>query len=218
VLSSVYQYEGQLQVVRGDRADRACLRCVWPAATRDGLVGNCAEAGVLGPVPGVFGSLQALEALKILLDLPGQIADELLVIDLLAHSVRRVRMRRATECVGGPCVRAPAVLAPAVAPDVELAFPSLEEALQAGFTIVDVRDAQEVAAEPTPAEPALHIPLGDLLHDSAHAADARRLLVCATGKRSLAAAQELRARGLSGVYSLHGGIRGLRRQAAAGET
>ena len=70
LFASVYQYEGQLQVVRGDEAT-ACLRCVWPEATRDGLVGNCAEAGVLGPVPGVFGSLQALEALKLLLGLPG---------------------------------------------------------------------------------------------------------------------------------------------------
>src|SRR6185437_1901656 len=51
VFSSVYQYEGQLQVVRPDRGG-ACLRCLWPQATRDGLVGNCAEAGVLGPVPG----------------------------------------------------------------------------------------------------------------------------------------------------------------------
>ena len=64
LFASVYQYEGQLQLVRGDDAT-ACLRCVWPEATRDGLVGNCAEAGVLGPVPGVFGSLQALEALKL---------------------------------------------------------------------------------------------------------------------------------------------------------
>jgi len=70
IFSSVYQYEGQLQVVRPDR-NGACLRCVWPEATRDGLVGNCAEAGVLGPVPGVFGCLQALEALKTLLDLRG---------------------------------------------------------------------------------------------------------------------------------------------------
>ncbi len=89
IFSSVYQYEGQLQVVRPDR-DGACLRCVWPEATRDGLVGNCAEAGVLGPVPGVFGSLQALEALKTLLDLPGQLGNELLVLDLLTMSTSRV--------------------------------------------------------------------------------------------------------------------------------
>ena len=99
IFSSIYQYEGQLQVVRPER-DGACLRCVWPEATRDGLVGNCAEAGVLGPVPGVFGSLQALEALKILLDLPGQLGDELLVMDLLTLPITRVRARRAADCPG----------------------------------------------------------------------------------------------------------------------
>src|SRR5579883_2607235 len=97
IFSSVYQYEGQLQVVRPDRGG-ACLRCVWPQATRDGLVGNCAEAGVLGPVPGTFGTLQALEALKLLLDLPGQLADELLMLDLLTWDLTRVRTRRAADC------------------------------------------------------------------------------------------------------------------------
>ena len=97
IFSSVYQYEGQLQVVRPDR-DGACLRCVWPEATRDGIVGNCSEAGVLGPVPGTFGSLQAFEALKLLLDLPGQLGQELLVLDLLTMSISRVKAKRAAAC------------------------------------------------------------------------------------------------------------------------
>src|SRR5262245_25779535 len=96
LFASVYQYEGQLQLVRGD--DTACLRCVWAEATRDGLVGNCAEAGVLGPVPGVLGSLQALEALKFLLGLKGLGADELLLFDLVTLSTQRLRARRAPDC------------------------------------------------------------------------------------------------------------------------
>ena len=99
--------KGQLQVIRPD-THGACLRCIWPEATRDGLVGNCAEAGVLGPVPGVFGSLQALEALKILLGLPGQLGDELLVMDLLTLQISRMKARRASACAAGPCVRIPA--------------------------------------------------------------------------------------------------------------
>src|SRR6185437_11949895 len=108
-------------------------RCVWPEATRDGLVGNCSEAGVLGPVPGVFGTLQALEALKILLNLPGQLGEELLVMDLLTMSVSRVRTRRAKDCPEHAISRAVAAMAATdkptepVAEDAEFQFETLAE-------------------------------------------------------------------------------------------
>ncbi|MFO1426127.1 MAG: hypothetical protein U1F11_03960 [Steroidobacteraceae bacterium] len=95
--------------MRPERAG-ACLRCLWPEATRDGLVGNCAEAGVLGPVPGVFGSLQASRPWKLLLDLPGQLGDELLVMDLTQLTISRVRARRSGESPPGRCPRAAAAL------------------------------------------------------------------------------------------------------------
>ncbi|HTX23902.1 MAG TPA: ThiF family adenylyltransferase [Steroidobacteraceae bacterium] len=218
ILSSVYQLEGQLQVVRADRAG-ACLRCIWPEATRDGLVGNCAEAGVLGPVAGVFGSLQALEALKILLDLPGQLGDELLVMDLTSHALSRVRAQRAGACRrAGRCVRLDAspILQPEAAA-AELVFGDLAEALRQDFNIIDVREPREVIETPAPAERVRHIPLHALLEltlrepsvERALDRSAKYLLVCASGKRSLAATQELRARGFQSVYSLRGGITGI---------
>ena len=63
VFASVYQYEGQLQAYL-PRPDWPCLRCLWPEAPRDGMVGNCAEAGVLGPVPATLGAMQAMQALQ----------------------------------------------------------------------------------------------------------------------------------------------------------
>src|SRR6185437_6533098 len=210
IFSSVYQYEGQLQVVRPERGG-ACLRCVWPEATRDGLVGNCAEAGVLGPVPGTFGSLQALEALKLLLDLPGQLADELLMLDLLTLTITRVRTRRAADCpehaLRRPSDTREASAAQTDAGEIELSFDSLDRALTAGLEVVDIREPNEVARAATPCSSARHVPVAELLHG--HAAmplAGRYLLVCATGKRSLAAAQELRSRGYAQVFSLHGGI------------
>jgi sulfur-carrier protein adenylyltransferase/sulfurtransferase len=212
IFSSVYQYEGQLQVVRPERGG-ACLRCVWPQATRDGLVGNCAEAGVLGPVPGTFGSLQALEALKLLLDLPGQLADELLMLDLLTLAITRVRTRRAVDCPDHARRTVPAMVAEAG--DIEVSFDSLERALAAGLEVVDVREPHEVARAATPCSTARHLPLGQLLHDQAAIPPAGRyLLVCASGKRSLAAAQELRSRGYAEVFSLRGGIAALTRGGA----
>jgi adenylyltransferase/sulfurtransferase len=217
IFSSVYQYEGQLQVVRPDR-NGACLRCVWPEATRDGLVGNCAEAGVLGPVPGVFGSLQALEALKILLDLPGQLGDELLVLDLLTMSVARVRIKRAATCpdhASSRVVRAldAAAFAAATSEPLEVSFDSLDEAEAQGLAVIDIRESRELDEVPTPTANARHIPMAELLHGSKPlAGTGRHLLICASGRRSLAAAEELRARGQANVYSLKGGVAGLARR------
>ena len=224
IFSSVYQYEGQIQVVRPDR-DGSCLRCIWPEATRDGIVGNCAEAGVLGPVPGTFGSLQAFEALKLLLDLPGQLGQELLVLDLLTMSTSRVRTKRAATCPD----HARSALARAqseatnrrstVQPDelpLEIEFGSLQAAQEAGFQIIDIREPHELAKIPTPAKNTRHIPMAGLLHGTPpFKPEGKTLLLCASGKRSLAATQELRSRGLTSITSLRGGLATLNKRVPA---
>lgn len=215
IFSSVYQFEGQLQVVRPDR-DGACLRCIWPQATRDGIVGNCAEAGVLGPVPGTFGSLQALEALKLLLDLPGQLGQELLVLDLLTMSISRVRTRRAADCPDH-VHRAAGGSRDASTEAIEVRLGSLEEALDAGYEVIDIREPHEVAQSPAPcAERIRHVPMAQVLHGpQVWEGSGKTLLLCATGRRSLATAQELRSRGQRCVYSLRGGLAGLSAAPAA---
>ncbi|HUQ09760.1 MAG TPA: HesA/MoeB/ThiF family protein, partial [Steroidobacteraceae bacterium] len=209
LFASVYQYEGQLQLVRGDDAS-PCLRCVWPEATRDGLVGNCAEAGVLGPVPGVFGSLQALEALKLLLGLDGLRPDEMLIFDLVTLHTQRLRARRSAACEAHQRSGRPAPASAPAADSLELQFASLVTAFEAGYTLIDVRDARERDAEPL-AVASLHLPMARLLTEVA-ALDLERpyLLVCATGKRSTAAADLLRSQGFRHCRSLRGGVRALK--------
>jgi adenylyltransferase/sulfurtransferase len=203
VFASVYQYEGQLQIVQ---PGSACLRCVWPEATRDGIVGNCSEAGVLGPVPGIFGGLQAFEAMKLLLDLPGQLNNELLVLDLLTLSTSRVRTKRSTACPEHAISRASAD-APA---SLELSFDTLDQAYDAGFDIVDIREPQELQEIPTPSSHSRNVPMAQLLYGQPAFTPTRKtVLVCASGRRSLAATQELRDRGLANIYSLRGGVKGL---------
>jgi sulfur-carrier protein adenylyltransferase/sulfurtransferase len=207
VFASVYQYEGQLQVYR-PLASHACLRCVWPDATADGLVGNCAEAGVLGPVPGTFGSLQALLTLKILLKLRGQLEGELLLMDFATFTSTKLKAPRRRECVAPRCALVRELERDDA--DLEVAYSSLEEAALA-FQLIDVRTPQEFAAQPTAAR---HVPVAALLADpAALAGKARYLLVCASGKRSLAAARELRKLGLD-VRSLAGGLQRLEQEHA----
>ncbi len=210
IFASVYQYEGQLQVVRAERAG-ACLRCVWPEATRDGVVGNCAQAGVLGPVPGTLGALQALEALKLLLDLPGQLGDEVLLVNLITLATSKLRTRRRSECREGACAHSNITEGAAMHEEsLEVAFDSLDEATAQGFTVVDVREPQELIAWPTPCKSSRHIPLRTLLYgEPALDPQGKYLLVCAAGQRSLTAASELRARGMRAVFSQAGGVAAL---------
>jgi adenylyltransferase/sulfurtransferase len=207
LFASVYQYEGQLQLVAGD-SNSPCLRCVWPEATRDGLVGNCAESGVLGPVPGVFGSLQALEALKKLLGLPGLAANEMLIFDLVTLSTQRLRARRAPDCVAH--ARAAGAATMSAEPEhLEVEFGSLAEAAAGGFTLIDVRDPQERIAEPLPGS--LHLPMSKLLARASELElGGRYLLVCVTGRRSGAATELLRSQGFRECRSLRGGLKGLK--------
>ncbi len=211
ILASVHQYEGQLQLVDPARGT-SCLRCVWPEATRDGLVGNCAEAGVLGPVPGVLGSLQALEALKYLLALPGSLRDELVLIDLLTLAVRRIKAKRAPVCETR-CERVAANAIPEPSTE-EIEYPDLDTALADELVIIDIRDADEITRSPLPQgrlsmTKTLAIPMQEILGGRNLPGDGRYLLICSRGKRSLATCLTLRDRGVKEVYSLRGGAQGL---------
>jgi adenylyltransferase/sulfurtransferase len=209
VFASVYQYEGQLQVYKPEPR-HACLRCVWPDATADGVVGNCAEAGVLGPVPGAFGALQALLTLKILLGMPGQLDGELLLLDFMNFSSVKIQAPRRAGCTAPRCA-----LIHELPPEdaaIEMRFSSLGAAAERRLELIDIRSAEEFAAAPTPAR---HIPMPTLLADpKLLRPGVEYLVICASGKRSLAAARALRQSGLR-VHSLAGGLQALSHPASA---
>jgi sulfur-carrier protein adenylyltransferase/sulfurtransferase len=203
VFASVYQYEGQLQVYKPEPS-HACLRCLWPDATADGVVGNCAEAGVLGPVPGTFGSLQALLTLKILLGLPGQLGGELLLLDFTNFSSTKLKAPRRSACTAPACALIHDI--PGEEKDIEIELSSLAAASERHLEVIDIRTAEEIATQPAKAR---HIAMPTLLaNPDLLSATGRYLLVCASGKRSLATARELRKRGLA-VHSLAGGLQHL---------
>jgi rhodanese-related sulfurtransferase len=138
------------------------------------------------------------------LRLAGQLAGELLLLDFAAFTSMRLKAPRRPECVAPGCALIRDL--GAEESDLELRLPSLAAARERRFELIDVRTAEEVAAEPTEAR---HIPMAALLADpQALAAGPRYLLICASGKRSLAAARELRRRGLD-ARSLAGGLESL---------
>jgi len=108
VSAAVLRFEGQLSTFRRGAA-LPCYRCLYPAPPPPGLVPSCAEAGVLGPVTGVMGTLQATEVMKEILGIGESLAGRLLIWDALAMRFRIVRLVRDPACVlcGGDPAPAP---------------------------------------------------------------------------------------------------------------
>ncbi|HET6432841.1 MAG TPA: HesA/MoeB/ThiF family protein [Dyella sp.] len=209
VLASVYQYEGQLQVVTAVPGE-PCLRCLWPDMPAPGLAGSCVESGVLGPVPGVLGTMQAMEALKLLLGLPRPADHALQLVNLLDGTSQRLPIDAASGCAlhGGCVAVARAALEQAQADgDIERQFHYLDDAIAAGYAVVDVREADEITAAPLHVT-SLRIPSGEIAACSLAGIDGPALLVCASGKRSTHAARTLRQRGVD-AWSLAGGVAAL---------
>ncbi len=212
IMASIYQYEGQLQFVAARRG-APCLRCLWPEEPAPAAVGSCVQSGVLGPVPGVLGAMQATEALKLLLGLPHLDDSTLLLVNLLDQSTQRLAIDPAQGCsTRGGCVEVARQALGQAKEDfsVDLAFVQLEDAVASGLVVVDVREPDEIAANPLPVNPSHCIPATQIAGRACELGNGRYLLVCASGRRSAYAARQLRAGGLPEVYSLIGGLAGLR--------
>ncbi len=99
VSAAVLRFEGQLSVFQGHRgAPHPCHRCLHPEPPPEGLVPTCSEAGVLGAVTGVMGTLQATEVLKLILGIGETLSGRLLLWDALDARFRTVKLRRDPAC------------------------------------------------------------------------------------------------------------------------
>lgn len=209
VQASIHRFEGQMLTI-APGSEGGCLRCLWPEPPPEGLVGNCAEVGVLGVVPGLFGTLQAAEVLKRLLGLPGTLDRHLLILDAMTLEARRIARARDESCP--LCGDAPTIRALQASKEDRAEFEidpaELSDEALARFRIVDLREPDERAAAPLP--DALLAPFSafDPLQPPF---DATRpvLLVCAGGRRSRIAAEKLKAQGWAEVYSAIGGASAL---------
>ncbi|HSE28328.1 MAG TPA: molybdopterin-synthase adenylyltransferase MoeB [Gemmatimonadales bacterium] len=195
-----------------------CYRCLFAEPPPPGLVPSCAEAGVVGALPGLIGSIQALEVIKRIVGAGESLLGRLLLVDALRMRTREIAVRRDPACpVCGeaPTIRelvdyeafcgVPGTGAAAAPGSVEPAALAGEIAAGGQPLLLDVREPWEW--EVVHLEGALHVPLGDLpsrLGDL----DPREPIVtlCHHGVRSRRAQELLTAAGFSGVRNLAGGI------------
>jgi adenylyltransferase/sulfurtransferase len=92
---SIFRFEGQATVYQ---PGKGCYRCLFPSPPPPGAVPSCAEAGVLGALPGMIGVIQATETVKLILELGEPLVNRLLLYDALAMEFREVKIRRDPEC------------------------------------------------------------------------------------------------------------------------
>jgi molybdopterin/thiamine biosynthesis adenylyltransferase/rhodanese-related sulfurtransferase len=217
VYGSVYRFEGQASVFGA--ADGPCYRCLFREPPPPHLVPSCAEAGVLGVVPGLVGTIQATEAIKMLLGLGDTLVGRLLTIDVMTMAFRTIEIRRDPECpaCGTRTITdlidydefcGAATTAEKTGNAVTEIQPSrLAERLHDGeeLEIIDVREPYEWQIAHIPG--ARLVPL-DRIAAEIPRLDKRRetILYCKAGVRSMYAAQQLADAGVSEVRNLAGGI------------
>jgi sulfur-carrier protein adenylyltransferase/sulfurtransferase len=214
VSAAIHRFEGQAMTYVPGAGP--CYRCLFPDPPADGLVPNCAEAGVLGVLPGVMGTLQATEAIKLIVGVGEPLVGRLLTYDALAMRFEEFRFKRRSDCA--VCGDRPTITEPRDAQEIcstealERVEKLTPRALQARLlseiskpTIVDVREPKEFAVAHL--RGAVNIPVGELqTRIDEVPSSAVAVFVCRSGARSLAAAAIASSAGLSGIAHLEGGL------------
>ncbi|MCL4844959.1 MAG: molybdopterin-synthase adenylyltransferase MoeB [Acidobacteria bacterium] len=224
---SIFRFEGQASVFA--TKDGPCYRCLYPEPPPPGLVPSCAEGGVLGVLPGIIGTIQATEAIKIVLGVGEPLVGRFLLYDALRMRFRELKIRKDPACpVCGPepTVRAlidyeqfcgvspaPAAASPASASASgglvvpEITVEELKARLDRGDRppILDVREPHELQI--CRLDGAILLPLGELPKRYAELdAGAEWVVMCRSGVRSARAVGFLQNKGFVQAVNLKGGI------------
>ena len=220
VYASIFRFEGQITVFGAQNGP--CYRCLYPEPPPPGLVPSCAEGGVLGVLPGIVGSLQAAEAIKLVIGIGDPLIGRLLRFDALKMQFREYKLRKDPDCP--VCGAHPTITGlidydefcgivpgPEVSLDAKEAITprELQAEIDAGkhVVIVDVRDPHEWAIGTIDAPDVRFIPLGDLparMHELDTADDI--VMQCRSGVRSARGLGLLQAAGFRKLRNLTGGI------------
>ena len=207
VSAAIHRFEGQAMTYVPETGP--CYRCLFPAASDD-LVPNCAQAGVLGVLPAVLGSIQATEAIKLIAGIGAALNGRLLTYDALGMKFAEFTFKRRSDCA--VCGAHPSILAPLDEPADPGSMQGLRRfnarelaALSAEVRLIDVREPREFDAGHLSGS--VNIPLG--LLDSQFPAlsqDKLPVFICRSGARSLRACGIAARRGAQRFATLDGGL------------
>jgi sulfur-carrier protein adenylyltransferase/sulfurtransferase len=220
---SIFRFEGQASVFA--TKDGPCYRCLYPEPPPPGLVPSCAEGGVLGVLPGVVGTIQATEAIKLIMGIGEPLIGRFLIYDALRMKFRELKLKKDPDCpVCGThptvtalidyeqfCGVAPAATEVAVSTansnETETDVKELKRKIDAkeDFFLLDVREPNEYQIGKIPGSTL--IPLGEVPQRVNEIPRDKEIIVhCKMGGRSAKAAAFLRTQGYTNVKNLKGGI------------
>lgn len=235
IFGAVQGFEGQLSVFNFNGGPT--YRCLFPEPPAPGTVPNCAEGGVLGVLPGMIGTAQATEAIKVITGVGEPLSGRLLLFNALTMTTQTLtlvadpRSREITELPPegyGEVCEVDSPHTPHWEGPQEGTVPEEVDAdwlgsRQSSVQLIDVREGWERAMGAI--QPSVHIPLGALEYDEAEAEisaldpAAMTVIYCAAGMRSLRAAELLRAKhGFTAATSLKGGIKAWAKRPGGGKT
>ena len=215
VYASIFRFEGQASVFYA--REGPCYRCLYPEPPPPGLVPSCAEGGVLGVLPGIMGSLQAAEAINLILGKGTPLVGRLLLFNALGMAFKELKLRKdpnCTICGPNPTVRelidyeAFCGVQEELSPEQEISVRTLKSLLdqKKDIVILDVREPFE--HEICRLEGSRLIPLGQLPERVNELSTADQIVVhCHTGARSARAVKFLNSLGFRKAKNLRGGIR-----------
>ena len=223
VFGSIFKFEGQVSIFDPARGG-PCYRCLFPEPPAVGSVPGCGEAGVLGALCGVIGSLQALEVIKLILGLGEPLVGRLLTYDARAQQFQTLALPRDPQCplcgssptlhrvAEGQRSATASISTPSFMSESEYPLEisvheakSLLDAPPARAQLIDVREPFET--EICRIEGARFIPMGQVAEQKAALPHDRHLLIlCHHGGRSRRVTEYLRAQGFTAVTNIAGGI------------
>jgi sulfur-carrier protein adenylyltransferase/sulfurtransferase len=214
VYGSVFRFEGQTTVF-APHFGGPCYRCLFPEPPPPESVPNCAQAGVLGVLPGIIGMLQSIEAIKLIVGIGEPLIGRLLHFDALKVTFRELKLRRDPQCP--VCGENPTIFSPidydqfcgagndASVPTISVQELKRKMDAREAFELIDVREPFEF--EIARIDGAKLIPLGEMAERANELHREQTLIVhCHSGRRSAQAVRLLKQRGFTNVYNLDGGI------------
>jgi adenylyltransferase/sulfurtransferase len=210
-MASIFQFSGQLATFNLNNS--GCYRCLFPEAPTAELIPNCAQAGVLGVLPGIVANLAALEVVKVILELEGTLQNQLLSFEGLLYELKKFPYQKNKNCL---CQKSsfdlkklhqakPATNTQAEDFEIDLTSFNRMRSNNPDLVILDVREEWERLINKI--ENSLHQPLDQLDQlDLTPLKNKTIVCYCAKGGRSKIAALALKKKGLKNTLSLAGGI------------